>query len=100
MKELRGKFKCLRQNVEKYKTLPVPIAKRVSRIVKNEKEATKTISYKFQFIDSPRFMANSSKIVDNLAEGIHKIKCNDKHNFAKCKMCEIKCNDCECCHML
>ena len=46
-------------------------------------------------------MANSlSKIVDNLAEGIHKIKYNDKHNIAKCKMCEIKYNDCECCHML
>ena len=37
-----------------------------------------TISYKVKFIDSARFMASSSSnLVDNLAEGIHKIQCKD-----------------------
>ena len=37
-----------------------------------------TISYKVKFIDSARFMASSSSnLVDNLAEGIHKIKYKD-----------------------
>ena len=36
-----------------------------------------TITYKIKFIDSARFMARSlSNLVDNLAEGFHKIKCN------------------------
>ena len=41
-----------------------------------EKKLKKTtISYRLQFIDSARFMASSlSKIANNLAEGIHKIK--------------------------
>ena len=34
--------------------------------------------YKIKFIDSARFMESSlSNIVDNLAGGIHKIKCKD-----------------------
>ena len=37
-----------------------------------------TISYKIKFIDSVRFMGTSlSNLVDNLTEGIHKIKCKD-----------------------
>ena len=36
---------------------------------------SQTISYKIKFIDSARFVANSlSSLVDNLAEGIHRIK--------------------------
>ena len=42
-----------------------------------------TISYKIKFIDSARFMASSlSNLVDNLAEGIHKIKCKDCKFFS------------------
>ena len=41
----------------------------------------KTISFKFQFIDSARFMASSlSILVDKLAERIHKIKCKNEHD--------------------
>ena len=37
-----------------------------------------TISYKIKFIDSARFMAiSSSKLVDNITEGIRKIQCKD-----------------------
>ena len=37
-----------------------------------------TISYKIKLIDSARFISSSlSNLVDNLAEGIHKIKCKD-----------------------
>ena len=45
------------------------------------KKITKNISYKSQFIDSAKFMASSlSSLVDNLAVGIHKIKCKHGHN--------------------
>ena len=42
---------------------------------KNRKEITKNISYILQFIGSARFMASSlSNLVNNLSEGIHRIK--------------------------
>ena len=41
-------------------------------------ESVVTISYKIKFIDSARFLASSlSNLVDNFAEVIHKIKCQD-----------------------
>ena len=41
-----------------------------------------TISYKIKFIDSAGFLASSlSNPADNLAEGIHKIKCKDYDYF-------------------
>ena len=43
---------------------------------KDGNNSVATISYKIKFIDSSRFIASSlSNLVDNLAEGIHKIKC-------------------------
>ena len=46
----------------------------MTKIDKNGKEVTKTISYRLQFTDSTRFIASLlSNLVDNLAEGIHKI---------------------------
>ena len=51
-----------------------------------EKDITKTISYELLFIDCVRFMASSlSNLVDNLAEGIHKIKCKHRHDNKKSK---------------
>ena len=53
---------------------------------RNGEEITKNISYRSQFIDSARFMKNSStNVVNNLSEGIHKIKCKYGHNDKKCE---------------
>ena len=74
--EFKKQFTCLEENTEKYITFTVPIEKEVSRIDKNGEEITKNVSYILQFIDSARFMASSlSNLVNNLSEGIHKIKC-------------------------
>ena len=69
--EFEKKFTCLGENTEKYITFSVPIQKEVTRIIKNGKEITQTISYKLQFIDRARLMAILlSNLVNNLAEGI------------------------------
>ena len=68
------KFECLRENTEKYKTSSIPTEKEV----KNGNENVVTLSYIIKFVDSERFMATLlSKVVDNLREGIHTIKCKD-----------------------
>ena len=42
-----------------------------------------------QLIDSTKFMASSlSNLVNNLSEGIHKIKCKYGHDDKKCETCE------------
>ena len=47
----------------------------IKSIDKKWRDVAKTISYKVQFTDSTRFMTSSlSNLVDNFAEGIHKIK--------------------------
>ena len=51
-----------------------------------------------QFINSARFMASSwSNLVDNLPEGIHKIKCKYGHDNKKWQIRGINVKDCECC---
>ena len=53
-----------------------PNRKRSYKIDKEGNESVVTISCKIKFIDSARFMATSlSNLVDNLTEGIDKIKC-------------------------
>ena len=48
----------------------------------------KTISYKLQYTDSPRYMESSlSNLVDNPAEVIRKIKSEYGHNNKKCEAC-------------
>ena len=79
----------------------VPTEKEVSNIDKDGNESVVTISYKIKFVDSARFMVSSlSCRTDNLAEGIHQIKCRDcdcfleygnvKDNLVKCKC--LSCN--------
>ena len=76
-------------------TFTAPIRKEVTRIDKNGKEITKNISYILQFIDSARFMARFlSNLVNNLSEGLHRIKCKLGHDDKKCEKCGIKYDDC------
>ena len=76
--EFEGQFECLWENKEKYKKFSVPIKKQITKIDKDDNESVETISYKMKFINSKRFTATSlSKLVDNLMEGIHEIKCKD-----------------------
>ena len=59
----------------------MPIENVVMRIDENGEEIMKPVSYRLQFIDRARFMASLSSLVNNLAEGIHKIK------YANCNTC-------------
>ena len=61
-----------------------------------KKKITKDISSVLQFIDSARFMASSlSNLVNNLSEGIHRIKCKFGHDDKKCETCGIKYKYCD-----
>ena len=61
--------------------------KEVTNIDKDGNESIVTIYYRIKFIDSARFMASSlSDLVDNLAEGVHKIKCKDCDCFLNIKV--------------
>ena len=73
------------------------IEKEVTWIDKKGEKITKYIYYKLQFIDSGRFMTSSlSNLVNNLSEGILKIKCKYGHDDKKCKTCRIKYKCCDC----
>ena len=98
--EFEGQFECLSENTEKYKIFSVPIEKKVRKVDKDGNESVVTISSKVKFIDSARFMLTSlSKLVDNLAEGIHKIKCKDcdcflEYESVKDNLIKYKCLSC------
>ena len=67
---------------------------------KDGNESVVTISYKIKLIDSARFMATSLlNLVDNLAEGIHKIKFKDcdcflEYESVKDNLRKYKCLSC------
>ena len=74
--EIERQFTLLGKKYWKYISLSLPVEKEVSRIENKGKEITKTIFYRFVFIDSARFMASSlCNLVNNFAEEIYKIKC-------------------------
>ena len=78
--EIWGQLTCLGESTKKYITFSVSVKTEVKRIAKNDLKITKTIFYKLKFIDSARFMRSSlSKLVNNLTEGVLKIKC--KYNI-------------------
>ena len=78
-----------------YKTCSIPIEKEVIKINKDGNESVVTISYKIKFIESARFMARSLlNLLNNLAEGIHEIKCKYyflKYESAKDNLIKHKC---------
>ena len=54
---------------------------------------------KLQFIDSTRFIVSSlSNLVNNVSEGIHKIKFKYEHDDKKSETCRIKYKYCDCFH--
>ena len=90
MKELaykfEGQFKCLGENVEKYKTFSASVEKELAKIDEDGNESVLTISYKVKFIDTGRFMASLlSNLVDNLVEEVQKIKCKICDCFIECE---------------
>ena len=89
--EFEKHFTCFGENTEKFITFTVPIKEGVTRINKNGEGITKNISYILQFIHSARFMTSSlSNLVNNLSEGLHRIKCKLEHDDKKCQICGIK----------
>ena len=85
------------------RTFSVLISKKVKkkRFDKDGNQSVITISYKIKFIDKRRFMANwLSNLVNNLAEGIHKIKCKDcdcflEYEIVKDNLIKYKCLTCD-----
>ena len=66
------------------------IKNEIAKIDKDGNESVESISYKIKLNDSTSFMATSlSKLVDNLTEGIHKIKCKDCDCFLNMKALRI-----------
>ena len=62
--------------VQVMKIFSISKKEEVIKINQDDNENLVAISYKIMFTDSARFMATSlSKLVDNLRDGIHKIKC-------------------------
>ena len=71
--------------------------KKVERVDKNGGEITKNMSYILQFIDRAKFMVCSlSNVVNNLSEGIHRIRCKYGHDDKKYQTCRIKYKYCDC----
>ena len=90
-RRFKKEFTCLGENTEIYIIFTVPIEKEATRIDKNGEEVTQNISCILQFIDSTRVMASSlSNLVDNLSEGIDRIKCKYRHDDKKCETWGIK----------
>ena len=71
----------LGENTEIYITFSFLMEKEVTKIDKNGEEVTRNISYKLQFINSARVMTSLlSNLVNNLSEGINKVKCKFGHD--------------------
>ena len=86
-KEFEEKFERLGENIKTWKTFSVPIEKEITKFDRDHNESVVSISYKTKFINSRRFMASSlSNLVNNLTEGIDKIKCKDCDSFLDYKV--------------
>ena len=79
------------ENTEKYIIFLLSIEKDITRIDNNREEITKHLSCILQLIDSAQFRASSlSNLVNNLSDGIHRIKSNFGLDHKKCETCRIK----------
>ena len=67
---------------EKDKTFSFPMEKIITKVDKDDNEDITAISSKVKFIDSARLIVTSLwNLIDNLAEKIYKVKCNDCNWF-------------------
>ena len=65
-------------------------------MIKMEKKKQKK-NYRLTFTDITRFMAYSlSNLVNNLFEGIHKVKCKYGYDDKKSEICRTKYKYCDC----
>ena len=79
--ELNGKLNYIGENMEKYITFSVPIKKKC--------DDSKTITYKFRFIDSFRFMPTSlSELVDVMSGYFNSIECESCTENNRCEKCK------------
>ena len=98
--EFEGQCECTGENKEKYKTFSVLMKKEIIKMDKDCNKTVETISYKIKFIDWLRLMESLlSNLVDNLAEGINKIKCKDcdcffEYENVKDDLTKYKCSSC------
>ena len=80
-REFKDQSECLGENLEKYITFSISI--------KKEHDNGKTITYKFKFIDSFRFMSTSLlSLVDNLSE-IYSKECKGCEERKKKSICDF-----------
>ena len=94
--EFKKQFTWLGKSTENFITFTVSLGKEVTRTDKNGEEITQNISYILQFIDSTRFMAILlSNLVNNLSEGIHRIKSKYGHDDKKCETYGIEYKYCD-----
>ena len=62
-----------------------------------DRELQSNTSYILQLTDSTRFITKSlSNLVNNLFEGIHRMKCKFEHDDKKCETCGIEYKYCDC----
>ena len=89
--EFKKQFSYLGKNSEKHITFTVPIEKTVTRMDKNGGEITKDRFYLLQlWQDSARVMARSwSHLVNNLSEGINRVKCKYGHDGKNVQLVEL-----------
>ena len=79
---MRENLNVLGQIQKSTKLFPCQHKKELQKLIK--RLSVVTVSYKIKLIGSARFMATSlSNVLDNLAEGIQKIKCKDCDCFVE-----------------
>ena len=81
--EFEGQFECVGENRDFFGTN----RKKVTKVDKEGNVNITGISYQIKIIGCARYMASSlSNLVDNLTDGIHKIKCKNRNFFFKYEM--------------
>ena len=93
--EFEKQLTCLGENTEKYITSSVPIEKAITRVNKNAKKSQKLYLTDCNLLTAQDFW-QLPNLVNDLAEGIQKIKCKYGHNNKKFETCRIKYRKCEC----